>query len=188
MAHIPDSVLVKRLSESDEKAFTALYYRYTDKIRNFLVKLRLDFHTDDIIQETFITVWRKRKEIDASLNFSAYLFTISRNLALKSLKQELYTSISESDISFDTEDEESFRIRETFYRALEASIEKLPERPRQVLILKRIKGRSTEEIALELGISKSTVENHMNRALAVLKEELSGFSAVGVLLLEICFS
>ncbi|UGU16152.1 RNA polymerase sigma-70 factor [Sinomicrobium kalidii] len=186
MDNVSDSVLVKLLSQDDEKAFTALYYRYAGKIKSFLSRLKLDKHTDDIIQETFITIWRKRHSLDSSRSPGAYIFTIAKNRALKSLNEELKNTVSEQEIP-DREDSESSFIREAFHEALEASIDKLPERARQVLILKRIKGLSTDEIAQELGISKSTVENHMNRALALLKEELSGFSAISLLFLEIYF-
>ncbi|MGS2739378.1 RNA polymerase sigma factor [Sinomicrobium sp. M5D2P17] len=189
MDNTPDSVLIELLSHDNEKAFTVLYYRYAGKIRGFLYRLRLNTHTDDIIQETFITVWRKRHDMDASGSIGAYILTIARNLALKSMKNELQLAISDlsaADIP-DLTDMDSTMTKEAFHRALESSIEKLPDRPREILILKRIKGLSTEEIARELGISKSTVENHMNRALATLKEELSGFSTISLLLLEIYF-
>ncbi|MGS2764509.1 RNA polymerase sigma factor [Sinomicrobium sp. M5D2P9] len=189
MDNTPDSVLIELLSQDNEKAFTVLYYRYAGRIKGFLYRLRLNTHTDDVIQETFVTIWRKRRDMDASGAIEAYIFTIARNLALKSLKKELQYTISDlpaMDIP-DLADAESTMTKEAFHMALEASIEKLPERPREILILKRIKGLSTEEIARELGISKSTVENHMNRALSTLKEELSGFSTISLLLLEIYF-
>ncbi|MBC9798078.1 RNA polymerase sigma factor [Sinomicrobium weinanense] len=189
MNNASDTVLVKLLSEGNESAFTTLYYRYVGKLRAFLIRLKLDKHMDDIIQETFIIIWKKRHVLQVSRSPEAYIFTIAKNLALKSLKIELQLAVSDlpdTEIP-DLADAESAMTREAFHRALEASIEKLPDRPREILILKRIKGLSTEEIARELGISKSTVENHMNRALATLKEELSSFSAISLLFLEIYF-
>ncbi|RAV28741.1 RNA polymerase sigma factor [Sinomicrobium soli] len=184
MEHVSDSMLAQQLLQDSESAFTLLYQRYTGKIRGFLLRLRLDKHSDDIIQETFITIWNRRHTIEPSGNISAYIFTIAKNHALKYLKEEWQLLAADRNIT-EEEDIEAVHAREAIHRALETSMDKLPERARQVLILKRIKGYSTEEIALELGISKSTVENHMNRALTILREELSGFSAIGIVLLGI---
>ena len=66
-----------------------------------------------------------------------------------------------------------FVIAEELNDSLQIALEKMPERPRQVFQLRRQKGLSTEEIAQQLGLSKSTVENHMNKALSHLRKNLS---------------
>ena len=78
--------------------------------------------------------------------------------------------------SIEEEDERSRTYKNKRLELLRDSIEKLPKRPKQILILKRYEGLTVEEIALRLGISKSTVENYINRAMAELKKEVSGKS------------
>jgi RNA polymerase sigma-70 factor (ECF subfamily) len=189
MHKVPDATLINLLSNDNGVIFNTLYFRYVNKLRAFLARLGLDRHADDIIQETFITIWRKRNTLDASKSLEAYIFTIAKNLALKSLESELkmaVTNFHNLDIIGFEEDGPIYT--EEFFKALDACINRLPPRPKQILHLKRFKGLSTEEIALELGLTKSTVENHMNRAMTLLREELAGFSTISLLLLELFLS
>lgn len=186
MHKVPDATLINLLSHDNGVVFNTLYYRYVNRLRTFLVRLGLDRHSDDIIQETFITIWRKRHTLDASKSLEAYIFTIAKNLALKSLESDLKMAVNNfHNLDIIGFEEEGPIYTEEFYRALDACISRLPPRPKQILHLKRFKGLSTEEIAMELGLSKSTVENHMNRAMALLREELAGFSTFSLLLLEV---
>ena len=169
-----DQELVKRLNQGEEAALEQLYHRYVARIRGFLAALRLSRHAEDVIQDTFLTLWNKRKHIDAGLSFESYIFTIAKNHALKALKKQLHTEL----------DAVALNVAETgpaaddllFYRDLKESIssalEELPDRPRQVFKLRREDGLTTKEIADRLGISASTVENHLNRALHHIRDNL----------------
>ena len=172
-------LLLKRLSESDKKAFDQIYHLYVGRLKAFLHKIKLTNAIEDVIQDTFITLWNKRTDIDGSKSFDGYLFTIAKNHAIKALNNKIRVDLIEWENGSDwiEEDDERSKIHKNKrLELLRDSIEKLPERPRQILKLKRYEGLTIEEIALRLGISKSTVENHINRAMATLKKEISGNS------------
>ena len=82
-------LLVIGLKNSNSKAFSRLFDRYYPKIKAFLIATHLTHHIEDVIQETFITVWNRRETLDVTKSFDAYLFTIAKNYALKALPQPL---------------------------------------------------------------------------------------------------
>ena len=176
---ISHDLLLKRLSRGDEKAFDQIYHLYVGRLKAFLHKIKLTHALEDVVQDTFITLWKKRADIDSSKSFDGYLFTIAKNHAIKALNDKIRVDLIERENGGDWIEEEDERSRTYKNKRLELlrdSIEKLPKRPKQILILKRYEGLTIEEIALRLGISKSTVENHINRAMAELKKEVSGKS------------
>tara|TARA_R110002020_G_scaffold21009_4_gene71317 strand:+ start:20548 stop:21123 length:576 start_codon:yes stop_codon:yes gene_type:complete len=187
MHDLPDAALIKLLAKDNQLVFNTLYFRYVHKLRSFLARLGLDTHADDIVQETFIVLWNKRYTLDPSKSLESYIFTIAKNRALKSIEADMKRSVinfqSLEIMGVGEEGEQSYT--EEFLNALDSCIDRLPPRAKQILHLKRFKGLSTEEIALQLGISKSTVENHMNRALTILREEMAGFSAFSLLIFEV---
>ncbi|MEH0152778.1 RNA polymerase sigma-70 factor [Limibacter armeniacum] len=174
MDRLSDKELLIRLEGEDEFAFRLLYDRYANQVRIFLSRLHLDDHVDDVVQETFVTIWKKRKEINPEKSFNAYLFTIAKNFALKELKKSLTASVEleESIVPADSYNVEEAYVADELEMVIHKAIEALPERPKHVFKLKRYEGMNTEEVAKTLGISNSTVENHMNRALHTLKDSL----------------
>lgn len=175
MKNKTDSELITLLIKDNEAAFEELYHKYVARLSRFLSKLRLDQHTDDVIQETFLTIWRKRKNLDPKQAFEAYLFTIAKNFALKAMKKQLaveLTVATELGLTNSENPEQNLLFSE-LNQALLKAVNKLPERPKQVFKLKKFQGMSTAEIATQLNLSKSTVENHMNRALAVIRKDLA---------------
>lgn len=161
--------------QGSEKAFEQLYHQYAPKVRSFLKSLRLDADTDDVLQETFLSLWRNRQRIQVDKPFDNYIFTVAKNAALKTLKKQLRIEELLLEKSIDRADlttPDKTLIFNELNAALQIAIEKLPDRPRQIFQLKRREGLSTEQIAEKLNISKSTVDNHMNRALSFIRKEL----------------
>lgn len=73
-----DEILAGYLIKDNHEAFTELYVRYHDKLYNFCYKfIHSKEETEDIIQEIFFKLWTNRKEINTSLSFSSYLYTIN---------------------------------------------------------------------------------------------------------------
>lgn len=116
---------------------------------------------DDLVQESFLRVWRARQR-GAITSVKAFLFATARNLACDTLKRRSgEVDLGESGVSF-VLDERS-NTAETVARAqefeiLQEALQSLPERCRQVFTLRRIYGLSQKEIAARLGISEKTVE------------------------------
>lgn len=175
-----ETEILCRLRKGDELAFEILFYSYKNRVKGFVHKmLPPHISSDRIVQETFVRIWKKRDKIDPSKNFSAYLFTISKNLILDELK----TSISKKMVYVENyvleeiihEQEVVETTEEELEEMLQKGIEKLPERRRQIFSLSRFEGLSYKQIAVRLNISENTVDTQIRKSLQFLRQELSNF-------------
>ena len=79
--------LLLQVAEGDEKAFSSLYYKYHHRLGIYLYQLTSSRpFAEEILQDVFCKVWEKRDQLPAIENFQAWLFTISKNQALNSLR------------------------------------------------------------------------------------------------------
>lgn len=158
-------------------AFENLYHFYKDRIISHLLYLfKNDDLAKDVAQETFITVWEKRKETDPNQSFKAYLYTIATNKAYDLLRkanhdQNLRNALS----SFLYESHnvvEEYLFRKEYTQQVEDLLSQMPEQQRKVYRLAKIEGYSYEEIAQQVGISRHTVNTHIKRANVFLKQQI----------------
>jgi len=82
-----DQQLVK---EDTQSAFEELVRRYQVPLRHFLRKLVGGNDADDVLQQTFCQAYQRRSEFNPTYQFSTWLYTIGRRLALNHLRNEKY--------------------------------------------------------------------------------------------------
>ncbi len=171
---VEEKRLLLALRNSDEAAFKKLFERFYPKVKSFLVSCNLKNDLDDVLQETFISVWKRREHIDLDKSFDSYIFTIAKNYALKNLRKRIIGDIRSSEIEINDTAVPIDRIVDVgFYdEKIQSSINSLPPRSKAVFQMKRYEGLSTLQIAQKLGIAPKTVENYMHKALTTLKKEL----------------
>ena len=128
---------------------------------------------EDVVQECFSTLWEnmtdKQKHID---DFKSYLYTMVRNRSLDYLKKEsvLNKDISPSDLEDKLTDEEAEE-RSVIEAQMWTAIDSLPERCREIFLLNKRDGMKYKEIAEMFHISVRTVDNHICKALRLIREE-----------------
>ena len=140
-----------------------------------------DIHIDaedaeEIVQETFIKLWETRDKIKVELNFNTYITTIAKNLIYDMFRKKLveqryyqkFQSLIQEQLAVENE-----LFRKNLQEVMFDSINKLSEQQREVMMLK-CKGFNNDEIAELLGISKRTVEAHLNKAYKKLRQDLGG--------------
>ncbi|MCU7552564.1 sigma-70 family RNA polymerase sigma factor [Chitinophagaceae bacterium LB-8] len=163
-----ESLLLRQLSQGSAAAFDELYYRYYEPVRLNILKItRDDAVTDDILQEVFICLWEKREKFASYEKISGWLFVTShncalnylRNLSVERLRQKTLAKVDEMT-HWPLED----AYQEMQLRLLEEAIAQLPPHRRRVFELCRFQGKSYDETATELAISKNTVKDHLARA------------------------
>lgn len=161
--------LLKRLKEGDELAFEEVYNTYNKKLLAFARSLNISVNdSEEIVQETFIRVWNNRTTIQLGLSFNAWLITIARNLIYNHVKKEAVRTRYAIQVVEEKMDHIPVDYNE-LKRIIDDAVITLPDKCKEVFCLSRFEGFSNQEIADQLTISKSTVENHMNKALKLIK-------------------
>jgi RNA polymerase sigma-70 factor, ECF subfamily len=179
LAELDDSGLVARFLEGEKRAFTELVGRYQARLLNFVYRTTGDRErAEDLVQETFIRVYRHLHRFDQSKKFSTWVYTIASNLAKNELRNRsrnplvLFQTIRknhESDSKPLEWEDNTYRpddlFRKRHLRALvESAVDQLPEHHRTVFILREMEGKTYEEIAEITGCNLGTVKSRLNRA------------------------
>jgi RNA polymerase sigma-70 factor (ECF subfamily) len=124
----------------------------------------------DILSECFMQMWANRGNIDEA-KLSAYFFTSVRNKCLTHIRKNAPLSKTDSskELALVADTEEAWKVKETRIVAIEAEIEKLPERSRFVLEQCYYNHKSYKEVADMMGISTSGVKKHIVTSMAHLR-------------------
>ena len=165
-----ESELTLRLRSGDVNAFESLYHSYHQLVYANVFKLTRDANaTQDILQEVFISLWEKRLSINPEKSVSGWLFVVSYNKALTHLKRALLTAnVYKEATAADPEPETGYR--ETQARLLKEAIGQLSPQKRKVFELCKIHGKSYDETARELHLSKHTVKEYLSASVAGIRE------------------
>ena len=188
LAPIPAQTPLKQLDDSggvaaflagDRRAFTELVERYQNRLLNFVYRTTGDRErAEDLVQETFIRVYRHLHRFDQSKKFSTWVYTIASNLAKNELRNRsrnplvLFQMFRRSDESesrpLEWEDN-TYRPDDLFRKRhlkglVDAAVDRLPEHHRTVFVLREMEGKTYEEIADITGANLGTVKSRLNRA------------------------
>lgn len=182
--------LIARHLRGDPRAFTELMALYRAPVYGYLVRggLAPDV-ADDLFQDTFLRVHQHARAFSPERPFRVWLFTIAHNLVRSHHRKRLVRRILVSwwagppgeERAFDPPEPgpgpaEAALAREAL-RLLERSLSKLPEGPRQALLLTQLEGLKLNEAAEVLGVPLATVKTWVHRGrrdLALAQRALSG--------------
>lgn len=164
---------LKRISENDKEAFSTLFRYYYPKTVTFISGIIKDLKiAEDLSQDIFLKVWLTRDVLAEIENFGSWLYVLSRNAALMHLcKRKPSTTIGDFEMLVDQfiEEQCSVNFEKDEIRRI---VDNMPPRRREIFICSRKYGMSNAEIAKSLGVSKKTVENHLNLALNQIRKVL----------------
>jgi len=180
-----DEELIGAFQRGDARAFDALVGRYKDQLTNFAFRFLGDFdEADDVVQETFIRVYRKGGAYRPIARFSTWIYTIAANLAkthLRRLKRRSLFSLNRGregsdEGDYDIPDDRNPADRQA-ERSLEAAIiqkalDSIPAKYREVVVLSDIQDLSYEEICDITHLNIGTVKSRLNRGRGMLKRLL----------------
>ena len=131
-----------------------------------------------IVHEVYVGFWEKFESLPADTNYRSYLYTAVRNRCLNHIRDKkkhlTLDAVWEHEIITENTETET----EELSKAIDAGIESLPEKCREVFELNRIEGLKYAQIAEKLGISIKTVEAQMSKALSVLRDHLKEFLSI----------
>lgn len=174
-----DKELLQQIAGGDEAAFGTLFHVWRDKLYFFLLKITSSPETaEDLLQDVFVKLWINRESLASIDNFSAYLYRVSQNHAINGLRRMSMETLILSDLRREAVEggqpaDEPLLFKQ-MQEKLKQVIHNLPTQQRLVYTLAREQGLKQDEIARQLDISLSTVQNHMTQALRSIRHELGG--------------
>ncbi len=175
-----DVILVKKLVEGDEKAFTTIYEKYWFQLyRKAGQKLQSDALAKEMVQEIFTNLWIKRSGLHIHCSLDAYLYSALKYTILdyfKSLKvRDKYVTLVRNTLTnYDNVTLDKINSSE-LEEKIRIAVNTLPERCRLIFDLSRQEQYSMKEIAKRLDISPKTVENQLSKARKILKYHLKEY-------------
>jgi RNA polymerase sigma-70 factor (family 1) len=175
--HLGDN-WVLAFKAGDEKAFKLIFEQNFHKLYAFAYKmLKSKEQAEEVVHDAFLSAWNNRDRINASLPITPYIYTITKRLALNTLRQisnsqravdELWKQLEErSNLT-----EEAILFND-LQRLTQIKIALLPPQQQQIFRMSKEEGLSHEEISEKLGVSKNTVRNHLFLALKTLRQHLN---------------
>ncbi|MEN8928336.1 MAG: RNA polymerase sigma factor [Flavobacteriales bacterium] len=148
---------------------------YADNLYRFVVKnMKNSEKAQDVVQDVFEKVWKKRKDIDAE-KIKSYLFTAAYHTMLDVLKKEKRITNFESERDFEKSHTEAYS---GINEILEAALETLPEIQKNVILLRDYEGYSYEEIGEITNLKNSQVKVYIYRARKSLQKYLVSIETV----------
>ena len=180
-----EQALVKSALGGDQKAYKALFETYRQAIFHITVKIvRNQDEANDLVQETFIKAFGSLKSYDHNYRFSTWLYKIAANCSIDFLRKRKIDSMSldkpiatkDGDVQMEIPDdtynpERDLRSRQQS-TGIEDAIESLPEKYKEVIVLRHKEDKSYEEIAEMLKVPVGTVKARIFRARELLKKKL----------------
>ncbi|AOM76019.1 RNA polymerase sigma factor [Pedobacter steynii] len=168
-----DDDLKAKLVAGDDSAFSELYERYSAQVYQYIKKfVHSTDLSEDLTQEIFIKIWQCKSKLGEVQSIRAYLFIMARNHTLNSLKKAMRSDVAMAEIvnSFVEERNETEEelLSKEYHEYLERELNALPARTREVFRFCRQQGKSYDEVAMELGISRNAVKNHMVASMKIL--------------------
>lgn len=180
-----DEELMAMVQEDDTVAFEELVQRYQHALTTFIGRfLGPGTHVQDVLQETFIRVWKHRSHYKTVAKFSTWVYTIAGNLAKTELRRQRIRRTlpirtggePREDESVDVVDEEAApdedALRSEIRMRVKKEIQRLPAVYRAAVILRDMQDKSYEEISEILNVPVGTVKSRVNRGRARLQKKL----------------
>lgn len=180
--------LLMLIAEGDETAFASLYRYYGRRIFPFLLKLTgSEVAAEDVMQNTFLSLWLNRMRLPEIENFSGYVYRAAGNQAYTWLTKNKNVQVLETAAAGASAGSQDLTSQEVHFREaqrlINEAVNELPGQRKKIFRLYREGGYSYNEIAEQLNLSPSTVRNSVAAALDAIRKKLSdtGFSIFFVL-------
>ncbi|MDP2888834.1 MAG: RNA polymerase sigma-70 factor [Bacteroidota bacterium] len=173
--------IVKKMIEGDVDSFKYFFDRYYDDLCNFVhVYLHDQALSEEIVQDIFVYFWVNREKLQINTSVKSFLFSASKFKSLNLLRdtktqKRIVEKIGRTEPLITSEEEDSYIDTNEFKKILDAAVDQLAPKCREIFLLSKFEDLSNKEIAEKLGISVKTVENQMTIALKKLREYLLPF-------------
>ena len=166
--------LLRQVAAGKELAFRALFDLYRIRLYSFVFQFtHSNADTEEIVQETFLKLWENRQGLTEVRHPRNYIYTIARNLTLNYLdkvarNEQLVKQVWANMRTTQNNVEEMLAAKED-KAVINEALSYLSEQKQQVFRMSREQGMNHEEIAQQLGLSRSRVKNILVEVLKYLR-------------------
>jgi RNA polymerase sigma-70 factor, ECF subfamily len=190
-----DETIAARAAAGDDSAFETIVRRYQARVFRLACRLTSDTDAPDVLQETFLQVYRHLQSFRGESQFATWLYRIATNAALmhrRGAKRRAAESLEEYLPRFDADgvhaatpaelqvaSQVDERLdRQTLAERARDVIGRLPDRYRDAFVLRDLEEMSTADVAQALGIEPAAVRQRVHRARLMLRGYLSDLVGV----------
>lgn len=175
------------VAAGDRPAFNNLLHARWNKVYTLaLTYLRSVEDAQEVTQDVFLKLWQNRAQLPAIANFDGWLFILARNGILSELRKKKARPIISTEPG-EWEEDAILPDHPLLYKEASAliakGIEALPPARKKVFTLSRMEGKSYEEIATMLDISRNGVKDHIVKALHFLRNYLHEHGGDGLMII-----
>jgi RNA polymerase sigma-70 factor, ECF subfamily len=175
-----DARLMAALLRHESAAAEALYARYASRIYGLgLVLLKDRADAEDLVQDTFLKVWRTGSAFDARRgSLDVWILLIARSLAIdllrrRTIETKRVSSLSSvTDVTVEPGPEWHTERRDLIERVL-TSMRRLPPRQRSAVALAYLGERSSTQVAESEGVPPGTAKSRIRAGIATLRQTLA---------------
>ncbi len=175
-----DSELITLICKGNDSAFAEIYNRYWKQVLYYAAQKTGDMiAAEDIVQDVFVSLWKRRDQLEIKSEFKNYLIVSIKYRVLKFLSRERIKRLAEESNApaYDLLDDstQQYLDFDELRTALEEMVGKLPEKSALIYRMNKEEGLSHREIAYEMGMSEKAVNSNLVRTKKILRAGLHTF-------------
>ncbi|WP_215224164.1 RNA polymerase sigma factor [Echinicola shivajiensis] len=178
-----ESAIIEQLINGNEEAFTTVFGIYSSQVYYVALKyLKSDDLSNDVVQDTFLKLWNYRSHIDPKQQIKPLIITFAKRIILNMIRDEKRKILKHVDLlastsvsSNRTEEEVIFNETNKVYQE---AIKSLPEKRKEIFLLKTVHGLSNEEVAEKLDLSINTVKSQYTKGLRTIQDFVNKYYTI----------
>ncbi len=171
--------MVSLWKQGEEKAFDCLYKRYVTFLVNTAAQKLSSIETaKELVQDIFLSLYLRRDQLETVSSLKAYLFTSLKHKVYNHYHREMnkqkYERSAGNNLKVVSNDLQDDYEAKELNQLLQEKINELPPQCKKVFLLSREEHLTQKEIAERLNISPNTVDQHIQKALRILRANVGG--------------
>jgi RNA polymerase sigma-70 factor (ECF subfamily) len=187
---LQDEQMALRLTKRDNAAFEQVFKTHYKNLHSYAFTILKDeSEAEEMVQQVFFKLWDRSEHLSFSGSIAAYLYRAVHNESLNFLKHEKVKESHRLHVAYSMKNKSEQPQAKLMGKELEGkyreALNELPEQCRTVFQMSRFEDMKYKEIADKLDISVKTVENHMGKALKLLRTKLVDFLSLLLILFKL---
>ncbi|WP_321447013.1 sigma-70 family RNA polymerase sigma factor [uncultured Cohaesibacter sp.] len=172
-----DLALLEQIARNDRKAIALLYQRHHLRLYRFLLRfVKNEAQAEELVNETFIDVWRGAGKFEGRSQVSSWILSIGRNKALSLLRKRSDAELDDeyaSGLEDESDTPEVMTLKQDKAAAMRLCITRLSDEHREVIDLVYYQEKAIKEIAVILSVPENTVKTRVFHARKKLSDLLA---------------